>query len=295
MYVVTGATGHTGKRIVETLLAAGQRVRAVARHEDALAELAKKGAEIRVGSMENIEFLSEALRGATAAYLLNPPNFTAEDLEKGQARIAAAQVAALRSSGVKFAAFLSSMGAHTNVGMGPVNGLYDHEQALNRIAGLNVLHLRAGYFFDNFLFQIGMIKGMGVMGGAFKADAKLMAIATNDIGDYAAKRLLALDFEGKQIQELIGARDLTLAEIARVFGTAIGKPDLGWMSVPYEQEAKGFMSFGASASVANAYAELSKSINDGRLDVVRRSAANTTPTTVETFAETVFAPAFRAS
>jgi uncharacterized protein YbjT (DUF2867 family) len=76
---------------------------------------------------------------------------------------------------------------------------------------LNVLHLRAAYFMENNLKAIGMIHGMGVLGNALLPDVKLPMIATPDVGDYAAQRLLRLDFSGKQAREQLGERDLSIS------------------------------------------------------------------------------------
>ena len=93
---------------------------------------------------------------------------------------------------------LSSYGAHVPEGTGPIAGLHASEQKLNAIRGLNVLHLRAAYFMENNLVAIGMIDRLGIFAGALLPDLKLPMVATRDVGDYAAKRLLDLDFSGKQ-------------------------------------------------------------------------------------------------
>ena len=49
MIAVMGATGHTGKKITEALLKAGERVRALGRSETKLAELKRAGAETLAG------------------------------------------------------------------------------------------------------------------------------------------------------------------------------------------------------------------------------------------------------
>ena len=63
---------------------------------------------------------------------------------------------------------------------------------------MNVLHLCAGFFMENNLAAIGMIHGMGMVGNALLPDLKLPMIATRDVGDYAAQRLLNLDFSGNK-------------------------------------------------------------------------------------------------
>jgi uncharacterized protein YbjT (DUF2867 family) len=131
----------------------------------------------------------------------------------------------VKESGLRQAVNLSSYGAQLPEGTGPVAGLHSMEQKLKAISGLNALHLRAAYFMENNL-KIGMIQGMGLFGNALLPDVKLPMIATRDVGDYAAQRLLRLDFSGKETRELIGERDLSMREATAVIARGIGKPDL---------------------------------------------------------------------
>lgn len=292
MYVITGATGHTGRIIAETLLKAGKKVRVIGRDAAKLKDLTDKGAEAVIGNVEDAAFLTKAFTGATAVYILIPPNLAAPDLLAYQAKIGEAQVKAIREAGVKYAVHLSSIGAHTPIGSGPVAGLFYQERRLNKLPDTHVLHLRPGYFMENFLNSIGMIKGMGINGGALAADTKMFFIATKDIGDYAAKRLLALDFTGKDVQELIGTRDMTPQEFTSVLGLAIGNANLKWVQFPGEDALKAMVGMGISPSVAGSFVEMSQFFNEGGGNVVVRDAENTTPTTAEQFAKEVFAPAY---
>ena len=101
---------------------------------------------------------------------------------------------AVKESDLQYALHLSSYGAHVPEGTGPVTGLHSSEQKLNAISGLNVLHLRAAYFMENNLAMIGMIQKMGVFGHVPLPHLKLPMIATRDVGDYAAQRLLGPGF-----------------------------------------------------------------------------------------------------
>jgi len=152
--------------------------------------------------------LGKAFAGARAAYLMLPPSMTSQDYRADQERESDAIAKAVKESGLRYAVHLSSYGAHVPEGTGPIAGLYSSEQKLNAISGLSVLHLRAGYFMENNLAAIGMIHGMGMFGHALVPDLKQPMIATRDIGDYAARRILNLDFSGKQTRELLGERDL---------------------------------------------------------------------------------------
>jgi len=295
MYVITGATGHTGRIIAETLLNAGKKVRVIGRDAAKLKNLTDKGAEAAIGNVDDSAFLTKAFTGATAVYILIPPNLTAPDILAYQAKIGEAQVKAIREAGVKYAVHLSSVGAHTPVGSGPVAGLFHQERLLNKLPDTHVLHLRPGYFMENMLNSIGMIKGMGINGGALAADTKMFFIATKDIGAYAAKRLLALDFTGKDVQELLGSRDATPQEFTSILGSAIGNANLKWVQFPAEDALKAMVGMGISHSVAGSFVEMSRFFNEGGGNVVVRDAENTTPTTVEQFAKEVFAPAYNAA
>ncbi len=72
MITVMGATGHTGKKITEALLNAGEKVRALGRSESKLAELKSAVAEVFEGDTKDAAFLAKAFRGADAVYTLLP-------------------------------------------------------------------------------------------------------------------------------------------------------------------------------------------------------------------------------
>jgi hypothetical protein len=191
----------------------------------------RQGAEAFTGDVSDAAALTKAFTGARAAYLLLPPITSREDQERESDAIAQA----VTESGLRYAVHLSSYGAHVPEGTGPVTGLHSSEQKLNAIGGLNVLHLRAAYFMENNLAAISMIQEMGSFGHALLPDLRLPMMATRDVGDYAAQRLLDLDFPGKQTRELLGERDLSMTEATEIIARGIGKPDLGYVQFPYDQ------------------------------------------------------------
>ena len=73
MYVITGATGHTGKRISENLLAAWKPVKVISRSADKGADLVSQGAVAAVSNLSDAACLTNALQGSTAVALLIPP------------------------------------------------------------------------------------------------------------------------------------------------------------------------------------------------------------------------------
>jgi uncharacterized protein YbjT (DUF2867 family) len=294
MFVVLGASGHTGHVVASNLLARGQKVRVVGRSADRLKSLAAKGAEISVADANDAPALTKALKGADAAYVLIPPELTGSNYRAFQDRVSDAIAASVENAGVKNVVSLSSIGADKSSGTGPVVGLYNLEQKLSQIDGANVLHLRAGYFMENTLPQVAVIRMMGSMAGPVRPDLKLPMIATRDIGDAAADALVRQEFRGKQTKELLGQRDIDYVEVASIIGKAIGKPSLGYVQAPDDQLRAAMVQMGMSANFVGLILEMAGALNSGHMKALEpRTAANTTPTSFDTFVEEEFAPAYR--
>nr|AUN36758.1 hypothetical protein [uncultured bacterium] len=173
-------------------------------------------------------------------------------------------------------------------------GLRQLEERLNRISGLNVLHLRAGYFMENTLGQADAIAQMGFAVGPLRADLKLPMIAAQDIGEYAGEALSRLDFAGHQVQELHGQRDLSYAEMTAILGKAIGKPDLKYSQITSEQFRATLVRLGMSENVAGLLVELAEGLDSSHIRALEpRSARNTTPTSYEKFVSESFLPVYR--
>jgi len=288
-YVILGANGNTGAIIANYLLSKGEKVRLLGRDAGRLQRFARKGAEAFTADVSDAVALTKAFKGARAAYLMLPPITSREDQERQSDAIAKA----VKESGVRYAVHLSSYGAHVPKGTGPVTGLHSSEEKLNAINDLSVLHLRAAYFMENNLAAIDMIHRMGLFGHALVPNLKLPMIATRDVGDYAAQRLLDLDFTGKQTRELLGERDLTMTEATAAIARGIGKPDLRYMQFSYDQVLQALTQEGFSPRKAAVYIEMFEAINTGLLAAQEpRSPENSTPTSFEKFVQDVFAAAY---
>jgi uncharacterized protein YbjT (DUF2867 family) len=294
MYVVTGATGNTGRVVASQLLDQGKKVRVIGRSKERLQPLVDRGAEAFVADLSDQAALTKAFTGAEGVYAMIPPSATSQDFRDEQRQVAKAIAGALESARVKHAVALSSIGADKEAGTGPVAGLHEFEEILNRIAGLNVLHLRAGYFMENTLGQAAAIHAMGKTAGPLRGDLKLPLIATRDIGSAAAELLTALDFSGKQTRELLGQRDLSMDEATAIIGKAIEKPDLKYVQLPGEQMQPAFVQMGMSPNVAGLILEMAAALNSGHMRALeQRSKENTTPTLFETFVKEEFVPVYR--
>jgi len=294
MITVMGATGQTGGKIAEALLKAGEKVRAIGRSESKVSELRGAGAEVAIGDIADIAFLTQAFFGADAVYTLLPTDPSSPDYRAEQDRQGETIVKAIRESRVPYVVALSSLGADLETGTGPIVGLHAQEERLKKLEGTNVLFLRPVSFFENFYNALPLIKYEGINGDTVTPDLAIPMVATRDIADAAANALRARDWKGVIVRELLGSGEITYTEATRILGERIGKPDLQYVQFPYDDQARALVQAGMSESFANLYVEMTRAINEEKIKPHQgRTPENTTPTRFEDFAEE-FARAYEA-
>lgn len=295
-FVVCGATGNTGSRIAEMLLAAGEPVRVIGRERVRLGPLAAKGAEPWPGDIGDSAFLEKAFSGARGAFILIPPRYDAPDVREYQNGIGTSLVTALAKSRVPRVVALSSIGAHLTEGTGPILGLHDLESRLSALKEAEVVCLRPAYFMENLLWSIPLIRNQGINGSPIRPDVPLPMIATEDIAAVTARLFIEGIFHGHAVRYLLGPRDLTMTEATRILGEAIGKPGLRYVQFSEEDARKSMAGAGMSGSVLDSMLEMQRGFNAGIIRPTRdRSAESTTPTTLERFSKSSFAHAYRAA
>jgi uncharacterized protein YbjT (DUF2867 family) len=195
-----------------------------------------------------------------------PPNFAPQgDWKQWIAGVGRGIAEAVKASGVQYVVNLSSIGADVPEGCGPVTGLHHVEAAFDALEGVNVLHLRAGYFYNNLLSNIGLIKGAGIIGGNNgDAGAQLVMVHPADIAEAAATALQSRSFSGHSVQYVVS--DVrTGGDIASVLGNAIGKPELPWVGFSDEQTLEGMKSAGLHEEVAKNYTEMGAALRNGTM------------------------------
>ena len=262
--IVTGSLGHISRPLVQKLTAAKHNVVVISSKPERKAEIEALGASAAIGSVSDTTFLTETFKGADAVYTMVPPFFGATDWKQHIAEVGKNYAKAISAAGVKNVVNLSSIGAHMPDGCGPVSGLYYVEQALNALDGVNVRHLRPGFFYYNFLSNAGMAKHMGIIGGSYGEGAKLVIADTDDIADAAANELANLSFEGKSVRYII-SDEKTTDEVAAIFGQAIGKEDLKWVNFSDADSLAGMLQNGVPEEIAKNYVEMGSAMRSGEM------------------------------
>jgi len=292
---VTGATGHIGSRVADHLLDHHRKVRVVGRSADRLARFTARGAEPHVGSLDDPEVVRRAFDGARAVLSMIPPDFPGDDVRRSQNRFSEAIASGLRAAGVPYVVNVSSVGAEVPYGTGPIAGLHDHEERLDGLDEIAIVHLRPASFMENLLAAVPMVRAQGAYFGPLPGDLPSPMVATADVGDEAARLLFELGFGDKTTRELLGPRDYTLQEAMHVLGGAIGRPDLGYVQISYEAARDAMVGMGMPPHVVDSYLEMVRAMESGKIHPAEpRLPENTTPTTLEDFAPT-FAAVYRAA
>jgi uncharacterized protein YbjT (DUF2867 family) len=294
-FAIMGATGQIGRVLAEELLKKGHEVRALGRDANKLQELKAKGAEIHSGDFTDHALLSQMFKGCHAVFSFLPPADSADDFEVFRDRTGEAIVQAIAKEKISHVLNLSSIGANLPSGTGPIKGLHRHEERLNSIPNLNVLHFRPGYFMENFLWSLPSIKGSGIIATSIKADLPIPMVATYDIGHKIAECLNALKFTGSTVFEFVGPQAITMEEAAKVIGKAIGKPDLKYVPLPYPEAEKELLASGMKHQMSKLMVEMQRSFNEGKIMPTKRlTADHKGRTTIEEFAK-IFSQMYRSA
>jgi len=257
MFVVLGASGHTGKVVAQTLLQQNKKVRVVLRDAARGKAWSEAGAEVAVADVDDAAALGRAFGGAEGGYLLLPPNFGSNQVRADNNRRTRTLAEAIEAAGVPHVVLLSSIGAQQSEGTGPVLGLRDAEDIFSR-ASAAVTAIRAAYFMENWgrsLFAVGE----GVLPTFLTVDKAIPLVATRDIGTSAA-RLLSEGGRGKRVIELAGPREYAPRDVAAAVERIVGRP-IGVQQASEEAMAPALMSAGMNAEWARLFQELTHGLN----------------------------------
>jgi uncharacterized protein YbjT (DUF2867 family) len=283
-FVITGSIGHISKPIIDGLVKGGKDVRVITSSQDRVKEIESLGAKALVGQVQDLSFLKTAFKGADVVYTMIPPIWQTSNWRSSQNEVAKNYVEAIQANGIKYVVNLSSIGAHLGNGVGPVDGLYDFEQLLNKIQGLHVKHLRPSFFFYNLLAQVGLVKQAGILGGNYGEGEKIFFVHTNDIAAAALEELLNLNFSGNSVRYVFGD-ERSGKEVAEVLSNAIGKP-VNWVVFTDEQQKQGLLQAGLSETHSQGYTDMGKALREGKMQAdARKNKPSLSATKLETFAK----------
>ena len=212
--LVTGVTGKTGRRVVESLVTRGVGVRGLVRDLER-GKMATLGmaVELALGDFDDPETIAEAARGCDGMYLV-----VADGKNQVRQEVDAARVAV--EAGVDHIVKLSSSDADQRRSYWAV-AHSDIEQALAKME-VGYSAVRPNYFMDGFLDLFKADSSGNITMEVPIGDGKIGAIDTYDIGETSAVLLAG----GKPLNGhalLTGPENISMVRVADAFASVTGR------------------------------------------------------------------------
>ena len=289
--VVTGSLGNISKPLTKELVAKGHSVTVISSKPDRKKEIETIGAKAAIGSIDDVEFLSSAFQNADIVYLMEPPfhfsdpNFDTETVWKN---IAHSYVKAIGQTGVTKVIHLSSIGGHTDKGVGMLAAHHFVENILKELPNsVSIKTMRPVGFYGNLLFNIETIKTLskgfiggimalqhygisGLLGGKrglimanYGGDVINLLVSPIDIATVIAEEM-EKPFEGRTFR-YIASEELSCNEVAKILGEAIGKPYLKWGSISDIMLTNTMRKRGMNEKMVKGVVEMGASGRNGKL------------------------------
>jgi uncharacterized protein YbjT (DUF2867 family) len=263
--IVTGSLGNISKPLTLELVQRGHEVTVISSDPRKQKDIEALGAIASIGSLENIDFLTNTFRGADAIYCMVPPvkffdpNY---DALTNYTQIGENYYEAISESGVKKVIHLSSIGAHLNKGTGIILGHHNVENILKQLpSDVSIATIRPTAFYQNLLGYLGKIKNAGMISANYGADDIIPWVSTIDIATVVAEEITK-PIMGRKVR-YVTSDELSCNEVASVLGKAIGKPDLKWEIITNEQMQNGMVTIGMASHNAKGLVEMNASMHDG--------------------------------
>ncbi|MGA8089354.1 MAG: NmrA family NAD(P)-binding protein [Terracidiphilus sp.] len=263
MYLVMGITGNVGGAAARHLLKQGKQVRALVRNRQKAAAWADQGVELADGDWNDATAITVALKEVEGAFVMLPAVWAPSPDYREAKGVIANYVEALTRVVPPRLVALSSMGAHRASGVGNVTALSLLEQGLRNLPS-PVAFVRAGGFFENFLFGLQAAQGGTLPVFYNPTNRKSTMVASVDIGAEVATLLTGPAWSGRRVIEL--GSMVSADEVAGQLGEVL-KLDVKAFAVPRAGWAEAFEQFGIPKGHSGPAEEMFESVNAGCMDL----------------------------
>ncbi|KAB1230941.1 SDR family oxidoreductase [Chryseobacterium viscerum] len=268
--VLTGSIGNIGKPLTKELIQKGHSVTVISSNEERVGSIRALGAKAAIGSMFDVDFLTETFTGADIVYLMETMEAAGDMFDKnidfiGEInRIGQNYKTAVECSGVKKIIHLSSIGAHTDKGTGIIVFHYHVEQILRQLTDDVVIKFirPVGIYFNMFSF-INTIKNKGAIISNWGGDQKEPWVSPLDIADVVAEEI-EKPFTEREVR-YVASDEVSPNEITKALGESISKPDLEWKVISDEELLKNWLNIGFNEQVARGFVETQAAQGSGIL------------------------------
>ncbi|MCS3870992.1 uncharacterized protein YbjT (DUF2867 family) [Chryseobacterium ginsenosidimutans] len=252
--------GNISKPLTKELVEKGHDVTVISSSSERQSEIEALGAKAAIGTMEDVDFLTETFKGSDVVYAMEALNagvFFDHHINIIDANIQIVKnyKAAIEKSGVKNIIHLSSIGAHTNEGNGILKFHYEAEKVLNELPeNVSIKFMRpVGFYYNMFAF-IPTIKSQNAIIQNYGGDDQEPWVSPLDIASVIAEEV-EKPFNGREIR-YIASEEISPNEIAKTLGEAIENPDLQWITIPDEDLLNNLIKVGMNPETAKGFVEM---------------------------------------
>ena len=253
-FLITGATGEVGARVVDLLIRCGHRPRVLVRNEQKARSRFRDRVEVRVGNLEDEDSLKAGFDGIDGLFLVNIRTRIPVRDEL------AARVA--KTAGVKHIVKLSSLDVAQGLAIG---AWHEKGEAAIRASGVPFTFVEPTGFMSNLLAWAPAIKEEGVV-RASTGSGRRAFIHTDDIAAVVVQALLCRDYTGQALP-ITGPEALSFAEVTARLGAAIGR-SVTFLPISDDEARERYDRVSGSAEETEAHVSLWRAIREGRLAAV---------------------------
>jgi uncharacterized protein YbjT (DUF2867 family) len=263
MFLVMGITGKVGGATAEHLLARGKEIRALVRDREKASSWASQGVELVDGDWNDSAAIAQALKGVEGAFVMLPAVWAPSPDYREARGVIATYVEALAKAPPPRVVALSSMGANRTSGLGMITALSLLEQGFRNLTS-PIAFVRAGGFFENFLYGLHVAQGGTLPVTYNPTNRKSTMVATNDIGAEVATLLTGPAWPGRRVIEL--GSMVSADEVAEQLGEVL-KREVKAFAVPRAGWAEAFEQFGVPKGRTGPAEEMFEAVNAGWMDL----------------------------
>ena len=288
MFLVMGITGRVGGATAQHLLAQGKKVRALVRNREKAANWADQGVELVDGDWNDAAAVERALEGVEGAFVMLPAVWAPSPDFREAKSVIANYVEALARVVPPRVVVLSSMGANRTSGLGMITALSLLEEGLRHLT-LPIAYVRAGGFFENFLYGLHVAQGGTLPVYYNPTSRKSTMIATDDIGAQVVTLLTGPTWSGHRVVEL--GSMVSADEVAAQLGEVLQR-DVKAFAIPRAGWPAAFEQFGIPKGHTGPAEAMFDAVNAGWMDL---GVAGTEHVAGTTSPRDVFAAAYKAT
>ncbi|MBO1751385.1 SDR family oxidoreductase [Actinotalea sp. BY-33] len=255
--VVTGATGHLGRLVVEDLLAHGtppEQILATGRRTEALEQLAARGVRTATVDYARPETLAPAFEGADTVLLVSGSEVGQRVAQHGNV------IEAAKAAGVRRVVYTSATEADTSALI--LAPEHKATEELLAASGLVTVVLRNGWYTENYVAAAQQAAQTGEL-VASVGEGRVASASRIDYAQGASAVLRTEEHDGA-VLELAGDTSWDHHELAAAITEVTGTP-VTYRPVSPEEHRAGLLAAGLDEGTAGFLVALDGNIRDGLL------------------------------